>query len=169
MWDCGGEIEEERVVLVVADKLQGLGRNQVRGVIPASVAVILTALLGVGPGGEFLVSRELWVVQGDPPIIVPEVSRVIVVGDPLAVKAVEAVKALPERISGAAWPPQSPLAEGPGDIASFRSSLGRVNVSAGMGNCPSGLTSLLSRINACPGCNPVMRTHRDGAQTALPE
>jgi len=36
-----------------------------------------------------------------------------------------------------------------------------------MGNWPSGLASLLFRTLACPMCLPVMRAHRDGAQTAF--
>ena len=39
---------------------------------------------------------------------------------------------------------------------------------AGMGVCPSGLTSWLSRMKACPPCLPVIRQQRDGAHTGEP-
>ena len=43
-----------------------------------------------------------------------------------------------------------------------------VTAAAGSGNCPSGWTSRLSRMAAWPGWRPVMKTHREGAQTVAP-
>src|SRR5690348_5974109 len=54
---------------------------------------------------------EDWIIERQPAIVVPKMRRIVVMRDALAIVAEEAIEALFERIAGAAYRPEAPLAE----------------------------------------------------------
>src|SRR5436190_9765751 len=97
--DRGGEVEEERPVLVLADKIPRLLGNQVRGVLGSQVTPIAGGITRIGLRRQFLVRGELRIVQLYPTIIVPEIGWIGIVSVPLTVVAVEMIEPLLERIA----------------------------------------------------------------------
>jgi hypothetical protein len=141
--DNRGDETEERAVAVLRDEVEGAAMNEVGGV---------GAFLGAGVFAE-----------DDLAGVVPEVMRVIVVAEALAVEAVETIVTLAERVALRAGVAEAPLAEEAADVAG-----GLVSVAAGSGCWPSGWTSRLPRTGVCPVWSPVRKAERDGAQTVLP-
>ena len=145
-------VEEERPVLVRAEELPRLGADYVGGVDLAHELRVGRRGIKIRAEGQLLVSGELGVVQRNPPRIVPEMLRIIVVSDGLTVVAEEAVKTLLERIARAAHGPQPPLAETARRIAQLLETRGNCRYPAGTGTWPSSkgspmaLACLLSRI-----------------------
>ena len=115
--DRRGEVEEERPVLVLANKSSGPFRNQVGCVLRSHVTPVTRRITRIGFRRQFLVRGEFRVVQLYPTIIVPEIGRIGIVSVPLTVVAVEAIEPLLEWIAFGAWETQPPLAERAGRVA----------------------------------------------------
>ena len=98
----GGGIPQEEGFPVLRgplQELQRLGVDEVRGVGAAAIAVVVPV-----------------VRKFNPRPVVPEVVRVVAMGQQLAVETVELVHSLRLRVSAAAHEAQSPFAEGAGGV-----------------------------------------------------
>src|SRR6185437_9855610 len=104
-------IQKERAILVGTHEVERFRADEVGSVILAGETRVAGGIVGVGVGGQFLMSRELRIVQLDLLVVVPEMRRIIVVGDSLTVVAEPAVETLFKRSAAAANRSQSPLAE----------------------------------------------------------
>ena len=120
-----GEVEEERPVLVVADERAGALPDQVGRVRLPGVPRVALRVVRVGAVRQLPWKRKRRVVQGEPPVVVVEVRRVVVVRVALAVVAEEAVEALPERVALGAGRPEPPLPHRAGDVALGLEQLGQ--------------------------------------------
>ena len=116
--DDGRVVEEERFLLVVADKLQRLFVDTVRRVVLALEDIVAARVGGVGTLGQRGVPwhRRL-VVQWHALEVAPQIIRVVAVSVALAVVAVEPVEALMNRIALRAGEAQPPLAERASGVA----------------------------------------------------
>ena len=156
MRDRERHVEEERPILVGLEERQGLGLEEVVRVLPARSA----------PG----VALEL-----DLAAVAVEIARIVVVGVPLAVIAEEVIESLPLGVALRADRAQAPLADAGGGVALVLEQLGEGDLPVRERRLAGELLlrqarrrSRLSRTQAWPPCLPVIRLHRDGAQTGEP-
>ena len=111
------EKEEEGPVLVVANEGPGALGDEVGSVGLPGVPGVAPRIGRVGAVRQLLVDRERRVVEREPPIVVVEVRRVVVVRVALAVVAEEVVEALPQRVALGAGRAEPPLPHGGGRVA----------------------------------------------------
>ena len=137
--DGGGDVAEKGAILVGADEGAGLFADEIGGVDLAGEGGVGGGRGEVGAGCEFLVRGEFGVADFDVPLVVPEVRRVEVVGDGLAVVAVEAVETLLERNAVGAGPAEAPFAETAGRVARGLEEFGERDGVGGDGELALGL------------------------------
>src|SRR5512134_406550 len=107
----GGVIEKKWTFLVLANEFQRLPADEVRGEIVACKFCVAGGRVEIGFGGQFLMRGELGIVEHDPRVVRPQVCRVIIMRDGLAVVTVEAVEALLVRVTRAADGAKPPFSE----------------------------------------------------------
>lgn len=112
VWLDEGEVEEERLVLVVMDEGFGFADHGIGRVVSAD-----EGFRDDGGGDGLVVARDGGLVEGDFLIVAPEVGGVVGVGEGLAVVAEEEVEALAVGIAGRADRAESPFADGSGAVA----------------------------------------------------
>ena len=126
-------------------------QDEVRGVHLADVPGVAPRVGRVGAVRQLLVRRERRVVEREPPVVVVQVRRVVVVGLALAVVAEEVVEALPKRVTLRAGGPEPPLPHRGGDVTLALQQLGEGDRGGGERHLPLGLELAVVSDRRVPG------------------
>ena len=113
MGNGGRIIQEEGPIPVFTQELQGLGRDQIRGVFRPPKTGVIGRGARIDASTQGLMGGKFVIVERNPGLVRPKMCRVIVVCDRLAIVAVEAMESLVQWIARASNRPQPPLAECP--------------------------------------------------------